>query len=41
MDAALVKLVEHDGAEFGEQRIALQARGQNAFGDDQQARRRR
>ena len=38
VDAALVKLVEDDGAEVGEQRIALQPRGQDAFGDDEQPR---
>ena len=38
VDAALVKLVEDDRAEVGEQRIGLQARGQHAFGDDEQPR---
>ena len=38
VDAALVKLVEDDGAEVGEQRIALQPRGQDAFGHDEQPR---
>ena len=36
--AALVKLVEDDRAEAGEERIGLQARGQHAFGDDEQLR---
>ena len=38
VDAALVELVEDDGGEVGEQRIALQPRGQDAFGDDEQPR---
>ena len=38
VDAALVKLVEHDRREVAEQRIALQAGGQDAFGDDEQPR---
>ena len=36
MDAALVKLVEDDGAEIGEERILLEPGGQDAFGRDQQ-----
>ena len=36
VNASLVELVEDDGGEVGEQRIALQPRGQDAFGDDQQ-----
>ena len=36
MDASLVKLVEHDGAKVGKQRIALQPRGQDAFGSDEE-----
>ena len=35
--AALVKLVDHDGSESREQRVALQARAQHAFGRDQEA----
>ena len=35
---ALVKFVENDGAEVGEQRIVLQPRRQHAFGHDQQPR---
>ena len=38
VNAALVELVEDDRAEIGEQRIGLQARGQDAFGHDQQPR---
>ena len=38
VDAALVKLVEDDGRESGEQRVGLQARGQDPFGDDEDAR---
>ena len=34
---ALVELVQDDGLEAGEQRIALQARGEDALGRDQQA----
>ena len=37
VDAALVELVEDDRREIGEQRIGLQPRGQDAFGDDEQA----
>ena len=37
VDAALVKLVEDDGAESREQRILLETRGENAFGRDEQA----
>ena len=37
MQAALVKLVDHDGHEIGEERILLQSRGQDAFGCHQQA----
>jgi hypothetical protein len=37
MNAALVKLVEHDDTEIGQERILLQARGQDAFGGDEQA----
>jgi hypothetical protein len=33
-----VEFVEDDGAEVGEQRIALEARRQHALGDDQQLR---
>src|SRR5260221_327213 len=40
VDAAFVNLVEDDGAEIRQQRIGLQPRGQDAFGDDEQARRR-
>ncbi len=36
VNAALVEFVEHDGREVREQRIPLQARGENAFGDDEQ-----
>ena len=36
VDASLVKLVEHDGAKVGKQRIALQPRGQDAFGSDEE-----
>ena len=36
MNAALVKLVEDDGREIGEERIGLQPRGQDALGDDEQ-----
>ena len=35
---ALVKLVEHDGREVGEQRVGLQAGGQDPLGDDEEAR---
>src|SRR5439155_38827 len=35
---ALVKLVEHDGREVGEQRVGLQAGGQDSLGDDEEAR---
>ena len=35
--AALVEFVEHNRAKAGEQRIGLQARGQHAFGDDEQS----
>src|SRR5712672_3646359 len=38
VDAALVKLVEDDGGEVRQQRIALQARGEDAFGYDEQPR---
>ena len=40
MKAPLVELVDDDGAEIGEQRILLEARGQNALGRHQQSRRR-
>ncbi len=36
VNAALVELVQHDGGEVGEQRIPLQPRGQDPFGDDEQ-----
>ena len=36
VDAALVKFVEDDRPEIGQQRIALQPGGQDAFGDDEQ-----
>ena len=32
-----MKFVEDDGGEIGQQRIRLQPRGQDAFGDDEQA----
>ena len=38
VDAALVKLVEDEGAEAGEQRILLQPGGQDPFGRDEQLR---
>ena len=38
MNAALVKLVEHDCAKVREEGIALHPRGQDAFGDDEQPR---
>ena len=38
MYAALVKFVEDDGREIRQQRIVLQARGQDAFGHDEQPR---
>ena len=38
MNASLVEFVEDDGREIGKQRILLQARRQNAFSDDEQAR---
>jgi hypothetical protein len=38
MHAALVKFVEDDGRELRQQRIVLQARGQDAFGHDEQPR---
>ena len=37
MNAALVKLVEHNGAEVGEERILLQAGGKDPFGREQHA----
>ncbi len=36
--AALVKLVEDERRDIAQQRILLQVRGQDAFGDDEQAR---
>jgi len=36
VNAALMKLVEHDGAKRGEQRILLQTRRQHAFGRDEE-----
>ena len=36
MDTAFVKLVEDNRREVREQRILLQSRGQDAFGDDEQ-----
>ena len=38
MHAALVELVENDSAELGEEGIALEPRGQDTFGDDQEPR---
>ena len=35
MDAALVEFVDDDGAELRQERIGLQPRSQNAFGDDE------
>ncbi len=37
VDAALVELVDDDGGELRQQRIALHARREDAFGDDEQA----
>ena len=37
VQAALVELVDDDGSDVAEQRILLQPRGQDAFGDDGQA----
>ena len=36
MDTALVKLVDDDGVEIGEERILLEPGGQDAFGRDQE-----
>ena len=41
VDGSLVELVEHDRADAGDQRIVDQARGEDAFGGEQDARRRR
>ncbi len=38
VDAALVELVDDDGRERRQQRVALHSRGENAFGDDEQTR---
>ncbi len=38
MNAALVELIDDDRGDVAQQRIALQVRGQDAFGDDEQAR---
>ena len=38
MNASLVELVQDDGGKIGKQRVLLEARRQNAFGDDEQPR---